>query len=322
MGKASGISSDSLVAPARSALGALDRKPARVAGFVVSASGLAVLVALSSALVLTLVFAFAAANGELIHLPAAIATLTDSARPGRSLISYAFELSVAGVCTYLAALAVLALARRIFKRPIRTFLTSAPRFRWGVVLAGFVLGLPMVALGFLGERLGDTSPLSPPILTADAGLQVLGYAGIAAVCLYLAAFAEEAIFRGWLLQQTAAWTRNLPIILGVNGVLFSLVHFDPVLSNFLVRAIMGAGWAWIALRTGGVEFTTGAHLANNLFVALFVAPVKFVAPAPEAEGWVPALIETAVLLAIAGAVEIYVRRGGLLPSAKAQAQVS
>jgi hypothetical protein len=74
---------------------------------------------------------------------------------------------------------------------------------------------------------------------------------------------------------------------------------------------MGAGWAWIALRTAGVEFTTGAHLANNLFVALFVAPVKFVSPAAAGPADLrPALIELAIVLAMVGIVEVWLKRRG------------
>jgi len=281
---------------------------ARTAGFLAMALPAAVLTGALTGLLISLAAAGALSSGSHLPLTDALGLLANSARSPRSLISYAYELSVAGLATYAAALVVLWIASRVYRRPVLSFLTASARFRWRIVGAGLAVGLPLMAIALLAGGSGDTAAVTPPILTPGAGaLQRLGYAACALVMLYLAALAEEAVFRGWLLQQTAAWTRSLPLILGVNGVLFSLAHFDPNPVNLLVRAIMGAGWAWIALRTAGVEFTTGAHLANNLFVALFVAPVSFTAPKARPFDLRPALVELAIVAALAVAVEVRIR---------------
>jgi len=298
--------------------GARERSAGRVALFLVLGVLAAGVAGLLAGLAVTLAFAMARAGGRPQAVVDALTALTESARSGRSLLSYGYEMAVAGISSIAAAGAALALAARIFARPIRSFLTAAPRFRWRVVGAGFAVGFPLVAAAFVAERLFAPAPLAAPILMPGAELAArAGYALIAAVCLYLAAFAEEALFRGWLLQQTAAWTRNLVVILAVNGAVFSLAHFDPNPASLLVRAVMGAGWAWIALRTSGVEFTTGAHLANNLFVALFVMPVSFAAPKAEPFDYRPALIELAMVLILAGAVELWLRRRARTESAPA-----
>lgn len=288
--------------------GERDRSLAATALFVLVGGGAALLAAVLTGLIVTSVFAAAGwgANGR--GLIAGITQLTTVARPSRSLLSYGYELCVAGLSSYAAAAAALAVARAIFRRPALSFLTVGPNFRWRAVMAGLALGFPLVGLAFLGERLLDPVALSAPILGQGTAPEKLGYFALALVLLYMAAFAEEAIFRGWLLQQTGAWTRSLAVILAVNGVLFSLAHFDPSPVSFAVRAVMGAGWAWLALRTAGVEFTTGAHLANNLFVALFVMPVSFTPPKPGHGGYAPALIELAIVLAMIGVVELWLRR--------------
>jgi membrane protease YdiL (CAAX protease family) len=295
--------------PFLAAPGPRDRSVSLILRFIVAGAVAACVAVLVSVLLVTVGAAVVWSRHGGPDPAAAFAVLAGGGHPGRGLLSYVYELLVAGPGSYAAAALLLVLASLVFRRPVRSFLTTAARFRWGVVLAGFAVAFPLVAMAFAVDRLGDPSRLAAPLLTphTSAG-ELLGYALAATACLYLAAFAEEAIFRGWLLQQTAAWSRSLPLILAVNGVLFSLAHFDPSPVNFAIRAIMGAGWAWIALRTAGVEFTTGAHLANNLFVALFVAPVKFVAPAAQASGYGPALTEAALMLAIAGVVEIYLRR--------------
>ena len=290
--------------------GARERDPGRLVLFLVLGVLAAGVGGLLAGLAITLGFAVARAGGNPRAVADALDSLTRNAASGRPLLSYSYELTVAGVASIAAAWAALAVASGIFGRPIRSFLTAAPRFRWRVVGAGFAVGFPLVAVAFLAERAFAPSPLAAPILTPGAGAgERAAYALIAAACLYLAAFAEEALFRGWLLQQTAAWTRNLIVILALNGALFSLAHFDPNPANLLLRAVMGAGWAWIALRTAGVEFTTGAHLANNLFIALFVMPVSF-APAKSGPFDIrPALVELAMVLILAGVVELRLRRG-------------
>jgi membrane protease YdiL (CAAX protease family) len=289
--------------------GPRDRNVLATAAFVLAGGAAALVGAILTGLLVTTVFAAAGSGASGRGLVEGLSRLTQSPRPNRSLLSYGYELSVAGLASFAAAAVALALAAWIFRRPVRSFLTAAPRFRWRAVAGGFLVGFPLVGLAFAAERLLDPSPIASPILGPEPVIAKLGYAAIAAGCLYLAAFAEEAIFRGWLLQQTGAWTRSLGIILAVNGVLFSLAHFDPSPVSFAVRAVMGAGWAWLALRTAGVEFTTGAHLANNLFVALFVAPVSFAPPKAGHGGYAPALIELAIVLAMVGAVELWLRRG-------------
>jgi len=288
--------------------GPRDRSLPRTALFLLLAIGLGGLAALVAGLALTLVFAAQHVATGRASLGDAIGVLVDSGRVPRSLFSYAYEFSVAGLTTYAAAAVALLLAARIYARPQRTFLTAASRFRWRLVGAGLVVAAPLVALQFLVERLASVEVIHAPILTPGANVgERLGYGVVAAGCLYLAAFSEEALFRGWLLQQTGVRTRSLAIILAVNGVFFSLAHFDPSVTGFLVRAVMGAGWAWLALRTAGVEFTTGAHLANNLFVALFVAPVKFVAPKAAPFDIRPALTELALMGIMIAAVELWTR---------------
>jgi membrane protease YdiL (CAAX protease family) len=42
----------------------------------------------------------------------------------------------------------------------------------------------------------------------------------------------------------------------------------------MARALSGAVWAWTALRLSGIEFATGAHLANNLVLVLMIEPIS------------------------------------------------
>jgi membrane protease YdiL (CAAX protease family) len=117
--------------------------------------------------------------------------------------------------------------------------------------------------------------LAPPVFDADYLLHTrLIYAGGSALFLLLAATAEELVFRGVLLQAAGAVVRSLPVLIVVNGLVFSAFHLDPSPGAFAARAISGAVWTWTVLRLAGLEFAVGAHLANNLVVALLVEPIS------------------------------------------------
>ena len=66
-------------------------------------------------------------------------------------------------------------------------------------------------------------------------------------------------------------TRSL--LMALNGLLFAAIHFDPNIDAFLVRAAMGAGLTWMALRLGGIELGIGAHAANNAVILLLIRPM-------------------------------------------------
>lgn len=283
-----------------------ERRPWRVLAVVAGGGGLAFLASLIVS-VLALVLAalvFADQFGGLG--PAAAAVL--KARGGRPLTTYLMELSIIGM-GFAAALAVfLLVAGRVHRRPVLSFLTAAGRFRWRAVAAGCLVAAPLllVVIGLEGVR--NPPPEPGPLLRDEAIGAKLAYAAGAVVFLFLAAFAEEAVFRGWALQQVRAFTRRRWVILLAPGLLFSLGHADPNPDAFLVRAAMGVAWGWIALRTGGVEFTTGAHLANNLMIALLLAPITLEAPKPRPFDPVSLGLELVVLAGLIVVVEVARRR--------------
>jgi len=305
------------------AAGPRERGVLRLAGFLLSATAAAGATALLVALAITLCAAVPLAKARSIGLLEAIPLALDPGAGPRPLLSYGFELGVAGLASYAAALAILGLAIAFYRRPARSFLTEAPRFRWRLVAVGLAVGAVVIGAALATQSLVADTPRAAPLLRPGESLGGrLGYAALAAACLYLAALAEEIIFRGVLLQLSAAFTRSLPLILAINGILFSLAHFDPDPSAMIIRLLMGAGWAWIALRSGGIELTTGVHLANNLMISLFLTPLSFKPATPEKLDPVAIAIELGTVLACVAAVEALVRRkerreaaaGGLAPA--------
>ena len=56
---------------------------------------------------------------------------------------------------------------------------------------------------------------------------------------------------------------------------------DVDINNFVGRGLMAIGFCYMALRTGGIEFSTGAHAANNILLLLFVQASPLARPEPQ-----------------------------------------
>jgi len=168
----------------------------------------------------------------------------------------------------------IAIAALVHRRRIKDFVTSWPRFRWRLMLTGFVLSTivigPFLAVG---QMLDPKAGLPPVLLVSpDIVLRVV-YALLCVIAFTPAAMGEEILFRGWLLRQTAVLVRQPLVLMAVNGVLFSAAHLDFAPDAFLERALMGAGFTYMTLRLGGVEMSCGVHAANNLMIVLFLQPL-------------------------------------------------
>jgi membrane protease YdiL (CAAX protease family) len=172
-----------------------------------------------------------------------------------------------------AAVGFVFAAGAIHHRRITDYVNRGQAVRWRLLLGGLVLvGVVMIAVAGVAAALGE--PLDPPLWKVSPNLvgRTL-YATMAIALLILASAAEELVFRGWLLKQSAAYIRNPVVLMVLNGVLFAAIHFDPNIDAFLVRAAMGAGLTWMALRLGGIELGIGAHAANNAVILLLIRPM-------------------------------------------------
>ncbi|HET9160673.1 MAG TPA: CPBP family intramembrane glutamic endopeptidase [Caulobacteraceae bacterium] len=197
----------------------------------------------------------------------------------------------------------------INRRKLKSYVTAARRFRWrmlGLGLAMFTLVVgPVLVLDVL---LSGKAPELPLMTLTQSIPQRAIYVVVALVCLTIAAGVEELLCRGWLLKQTAAWTRNFWILAIVNGLLFSLMHLPDIDPNaFIGRALMGMGFVYMTLRTGGIEFSTGAHAANNLLLILFVQTPPMGVPPPEKFNPVSVLPTVLAVLAYVLIAEIVAR---------------
>jgi membrane protease YdiL (CAAX protease family) len=195
--------------------------------------------------------------------------------------------------------AFVAFAARLVHRPFAAYATAAGRFRWRLLLLGLALACLVLAPLVAAERTlsGDEPP--PLLAVSSSAFGRLAYVA-ASLMLIPAAAAEELMFRGWLLRQTSVFVGKTGALLAVSSLLFAGAHFafNPSLVDpdaFLQLALMGAGFGYMTLRLGGIEFAAGAHAANNILIVLFIHPLR--PEIPDASGGPLSLITDLALLA-------------------------
>jgi len=212
-------------------------------------------------------------GGDFRSLPQHILALLND--DGKTIKSALGLLTLAVFTNGPMAATFIAVAALIAGVSARRYVTVAPKIRWRLLASGLLLSV--VAIGPLilaGQLLDPHSPPPPMLSLAPDWPSRIGYALACIALLIPAAAAEEIVFRGWLLRESAAVTRNPVFLMVVNGVLFSALHNDFAPDAFLMRALMGAGFVYMTLRLGGIEFSTGAHAANNILIVLFIQPLS------------------------------------------------
>jgi membrane protease YdiL (CAAX protease family) len=88
---------------------------------------------------------------------------------------------------------------------------------------------------------------------------------------------EELLFRGYLTQGVAGWTRNRWCAVIIPGVLFGLMHslnpevhahgFWWMMPNYI---LLGLFFGLVSVLDDGIELALGMHAANNLLACLLV----------------------------------------------------
>jgi membrane protease YdiL (CAAX protease family) len=119
----------------------------------------------------------------------------------------------------------------------------------GVASAICIIGLLMVLTAFLAvfapEFLKEMSQAQKNIEAMFPRMHPVLLVLLLGAC---PAFAEEIIFRGFLLTRLHAWVRSWPAVVIVGSLLFALVHvyqgFSAVVLIFLLGIVLGGLFVW------------------------------------------------------------------------------
>lgn len=166
---------------------------------------------------------------------------------------------------------IFVVVRFVHGRPFRSIITPAKKLNWQRLGQGFALWLLLAALASLVEYL-----LHPEIYSLVFNARrFVPFALFALLLVPMQTSAEELLFRGYLLQTTGHFSRNIWFLGLINGLLFMVPHLgNPELAASAILLPLfyfsfGALFAFITLRDNSAELALGAHAANNLYSALF-----------------------------------------------------
>lgn len=177
----------------------------------------------------------------------------------------------ASILTLLVAVVIVVIV--LHRRPWLTLVTPYPAVDWRRVMMGGVTWGGLLLLCAAVESLIYPGRYA---WTADWS-RWLPFVAAALLLTPMQCLAEELMFRGYLVQGLARISRHPAFLAFVSSLVFTLPHLlNPEVEAYGVW-IMAANYfamalffATIALRDGRLELAIGAHIANNLLLALSV----------------------------------------------------
>jgi membrane protease YdiL (CAAX protease family) len=252
-----------------------ERDPGRILVVLVGGFVLGMVAAICGLLLVMVAYAIMSGEGA-----RGLAGLLDAARALGDVKTSSPALAVLRLIATTAVDAVflvvfVAVAAVMYRQPLKVFITRATHVRWRLLGVAMALSAAAVAPIVVAERLLSPDGPTPPFLSVSPFVVDQVIYCFSALLLIPAAAAEELLFRGWLLRQTGAFVRRPLLLLAVTSLTFSALHFDFNPDAFLTRALMGAGFAYMTLRLGGIEFSAGVHAVNNMMIVLFLQSLNF-----------------------------------------------
>lgn len=164
--------------------------------------------------------------------------------------------------------------KTIHKRTILSLVTFSNHLDWKQIFFGFRLYF----LLFAGFTLLDFLMFSNHYQWNDVNWSEFTLLFFIVLLLVpLQTTAEELFFRGFLLQWIAKKIKNPYGLSLIMALLFGLVHFSnpemeqSVMLIGLEYVFAGFVFTLISAQLGSSELSIGAHAANNMFIAWFIA---------------------------------------------------
>ncbi|MFW0179725.1 type II CAAX prenyl endopeptidase Rce1 family protein [Rothia sp. CCM 9418] len=129
-------------------------------------------------------------------------------------------------------------------------------FCFAIAIIGYIV-LPML-INALGESVQAPDVESP-------GKNLVWLLVLVFTITPIQCYAEELVFRGYLMQTLGRWIRNPIIVITLPAVLFMLGHRYDFWAQMSVLT-MGLVAGFLTWKTGGLEAGIALHVVNNLWV--------------------------------------------------------
>lgn len=177
-----------------------------------------------------------------------------------------FVAAQSGLWTFFALPALLGSARFGTGSLVTDFgLRLAPAEAVRAVLLGVAVQFCLPILYFPVRAVGLNPDLSGPAKDLLDGLSSYGVVLVLIGVVVCAPIFEELLFRGVLLR--ALEDRFEPgIAIGLSAAIFAATHLQ--VWQFPALFVVGAVFAWVAVRTGGLAFAVWTHIGFNATTAV------------------------------------------------------
>ncbi|MDR0368214.1 MAG: CPBP family intramembrane metalloprotease [Bacteroidales bacterium] len=172
-----------------------------------------------------------------------------------------------------ALFACILVVKKMHARSFSETVNGTRKVRWNRAFVGFgVWGLFVVAVFFVEYTIDPNNF----VLQFDVKT-FLPLLFISLLFIPLQTTCEEFIFRGYLTQNVAAWTKNRWLAIIIPGLLFGLMHScNPEITEYGFWAAMpsyiifGLIFGLVSVLDDGIELAMGMHAANNILACLLV----------------------------------------------------
>ncbi|WP_421083828.1 CPBP family intramembrane glutamic endopeptidase [Rothia nasimurium] len=142
----------------------------------------------------------------------------------------------------------------------------AGRMRWGWLATCCGLAALLVVVLPLAFDLAVGARYIPSTSLPTGGLIAMLVAIILVVPVQ--AYAEELVFRGYLMQTIGRWLKHPAWAIIIPAPLFMLGHLYDLWGQLSIL-VMGLAAGYITWRTGGLEAAIALHVVNNLLAMSF-----------------------------------------------------
>lgn len=173
----------------------------------------------------------------------------------------------------LAFLAIIFLVKPLHERSFATVVNGGRKTRWGRIFFSALVWLAISGIWLIYSL--KTDPGNFRLNNTSTSLIVLAI--LALVLIPFQAAFEEILFRGYLMQGIAVWTRNRWVPILVTSLLFGLMHgLNPEVKEYGFLTMMpqyiffGLVFAVLTMFDDGIEVAIGAHAANNIFLSVLI----------------------------------------------------
>ncbi len=165
------------------------------------------------------------------------------------------------------------LIKPLNKQSFKEVINGTDRIRWRKFFYAFFVWIVIMAIYLIVDI-----SLNPDNFSLNFSLwRFIPLVFISIILIPIQTSFEEVMFRGYLSQGVAAWTKNRLMVVLIPAFLFGMMHvFNPEIKEYGFwitmpqYIIFGVVFGLVIVLDDGIETAMGAHAANNIFLSIFV----------------------------------------------------